>query len=95
MHNFAGQDIQKGHFIAQIARTNRGIVRRVGVVLDLTQVEEDLHLRVGWYDPEVPEVNASESVVSVENAVLIDPNTLPNTTRIPLEYVLFRGRAAL
>lgn len=95
MQNWAGQDIQKGHFIAQMGRTSKGVIRRIGVVLGEAMTDEGLRLRVGWYDPEDTVTNASESVVTVDNVVVIDQHTIPTTVRIPLEYVLFRGRAAL
>ena len=95
MLNFAGQDIRRGHFVAQIARTNQGIVKRVGVVLDVAATEEGSRLRTAWYDPEVEDTSASESVVAVDNLVRVDPASLPNTTVTPLEYALLRGRAKL
>jgi hypothetical protein len=95
MLNFAGQDIQKGTFVVQIARTNQGIVRRVGVVLGVEATPEGSRLRTAWHDQEVEDTSVSESVVSLDNLVRVDPNSLPNTTRYPLEYALLRGRAAL
>ena len=96
MINFAGQDISNGDFIAQIARTNQGIVRRVGVVLDSHQADDEgIKLRVVWYDPEEANVQVSESSVSIDNLVKIDPATLPWTTVTPLTYAKVRGRAAL
>lgn len=96
MLNFAGQVIDKRTWVAQIARTNQGIVRRVGVVLDVTVDDEGIsHLRTAWYDPETPDVNVMESVVALDNLVAIDPMSLPTTIRVPLEYAVIRGRAAL
>ena len=95
MQNFAGQEIDKGIFVVQIARTNQGIVRRVGVVLDVEATEEGSRLRTAWYDPEVEDTNVSESVVSLDNLVRIDPNTVPSTRVVPLAYALLRGRAKL
>lgn len=95
MLNFAGQDIRPGHFVVQIARTNQGIVRRTGVVLGVEATSEGSRLRIAWSDPEVEDTSVSESVVSLDNLVLIDPNSIPNTVRYPLEYALLRGRAAL
>lgn len=95
MLNFAGQDILKGTFVVQIARTNQGIVRRVGVVLGVEATDEGSRLRTAWYDPEVEDTSVSESVVSLDNLVRVHPETLPSTTVTPLEYALLRGRAAL
>lgn len=95
MQNFAGQEISNRDFVAQVARTNKGIVRRVGVVLGQDWTEEGLRLRTAWYDPEETNTWVSESVVSIDNLVKIDPNTIPNTMRIPLEYARTRGHAAL
>jgi hypothetical protein len=95
MQNWAGQDIQKGHFVVQMGRTSKGVIRRLGVVLSEEQTDDGLRLRVGWYDPEDTVTNASESVVTVDNVVVIDPHSIPTNIRIPLEYVLFRGRASL
>jgi hypothetical protein len=95
MLNFAGQDIHKGTFVVQIARTNQGIVRRVGVVLGVEATDEGSRFRTAWSDPEVEDTSVSESIVSLDNLVRIDPNTIPNTVRYPLEYALLRGRAAL
>jgi hypothetical protein len=93
MQNFIGQDIQKHSFVAQIARTNQGIVKRVGVVLTIQNTDEGLRLRVGWYDVDVPSTHATESVVKIDNLVLIDPNSLPNNVRRPLDFVKNRGGA--
>jgi hypothetical protein len=95
MRNFAGQEIEKGDFVAQIARTNQGIVRRVGVVLGVEATEEGSRLRTAWHDPEETETSASESSVSLDNLVKIDRMSLPSTTVTPLEYALLRGRAKL
>lgn len=95
MLNFAGQDITTGTFVVQIARTNQGIVRRVGVVLGVNQTTEGLRLRTAWHDPEVEDTSVSESGVTLDNLVKVDPNSLPNTVRYPLEYALLRGRASL
>lgn len=95
MRNFVGQEIDKGSFVVQIARTNQGIVRRVGVVLDVEQTPEGSRLRTAWFDPEDHDTSASESVVSLDNLVRVSRESLPNTTVTPLEYALLRGRAKL
>ena len=41
MLNFAGQDIQRGDFVGQVARTNQGMRRRVGVVFGTVVVPND------------------------------------------------------
>lgn len=42
MHNFFEQDIVKGDFIVQVARTATGVVRRLGVVLGIVEVKVKL-----------------------------------------------------
>jgi hypothetical protein len=91
MLNFVGQDIQKGSFVVQIARTNQGVVKRAGVVLGVTMTDEGSLFRTGWYDRETPNVHAKESSVKIDGLVLIDPNSLPNNIRNILEYVKTRG----
>lgn len=95
MQNFASQQIRKHDFVIQIARTNQGMVQRVGVVLGTVETDQGSRLRVGWYDPTEEETSAMESVVGVDNLIKVDPITLPDTTVRPLGFVLYRGRAKL
>lgn len=96
MQNFIGQQIRKGDFVIQIARTNQGIVKRAGVVLTIVPQEDGTSLlRTGWYDPDEKIGGATESLVKIDNLVKIDPDTLPAIPRRVLDFVKQRGRAAL
>ena len=96
MQNFVGQQIVKRDTVVQIARTNQGIVKRVGVVLGIVpQDDQTSLLRVGWYDPDEKIGGATESTVKIDNLVKIDPETLPVIPRRVLDFVKQRGRARL
>lgn len=90
MLNFAGQDILKGSYVGQSARTGKGMKHRVGVVLGYV----DAGLRVAWYD-----VNSGsgsvESVVEATYLFKIDPATFNPVWRAALDYAKVRGHAAV
>jgi hypothetical protein len=95
MLNCVGQEVNRGDYVVQIARTNQGMVKRVGVVLGAVMVDETLRLRTAWYDSDYADTSTMESAVGVENLIKVDSKTLPATTVLALEFAKGRGRASL
>ncbi|ABE67665.1 hypothetical protein Wildcat_60 [Mycobacterium phage Wildcat] len=99
MLNFAGQQIARNDFIGQVARTNQGLRRRIGVVLGDTMGEykgqPQPQLRVIWaeYDQTTKRWDISNGVVAPENVFKLEPSTLPPTTVRGLKIAAARGYA--
>lgn len=99
MLNFAGQDIRRGDYIGQVARTNQGMKHRVGVVMSTVEVEvkgtPQTHLQVIWAtrDFETGEWDLSDGNVSPTTVFKIDADTITYTTFLALDSARQRGHA--
>lgn len=99
MLNFAGQDVAKGDYIGQVARTNQGMKKRIGVVTGIAQVEVRgepvVHLRVIWdtYDEETGLWELSDNTVDPRYVFKIDRESITHTVAIELGYAAGRGHA--
>lgn len=100
MMNFAGQDIRRGHFIGQVARTNQGMKYRVGVTLGETDVQKVKdgpmlrHLRVVWAEMGENGVwNLIDANVLPTYVFRIQPETIFETVRRRLDFAFMNGHA--
>ena len=97
MLNFAGQDIRKGDYIGQVARTNQGMKRRVGVVTGDSVItyrgEDSPGLRVIWNDFDGETWTLEDGNVLADNVFHIDPKTLGITVQHALAMAVYRGHA--
>lgn len=100
MWNFAGQDIHKGDFVGQIARTNQGMKYRVGVVTRFISVENkdgttEMYAQVVWAtkDLETEQWELTDGSVRPRDILRIDPYSITPTTAEALRYARQRGHA--
>lgn len=97
MLNFAGQHINKGDYIGQVSRTNKGLARRVGVVMGEVEVETPRltanGLRVIWATLYGTEWELSNGNVLPDSVFRIDGDTITYTTFLQLDAARRRGHA--
>lgn len=80
MLNFVGQDIRRGSIIGQVARTNQGMVRRVGVVMGENTIDVKggprQHLRVIWATFADNNWETSDAYVLPDNVFVLDGDSI-------------------
>ena len=102
MLNFAGQDIAKGDYIGQVARTSQGMKRRVGVVMGYVALDPPPKssiramvpgFRVIWNAWDGASWTLEDGNVLPENVFHIESSSLGATVRSALEAAHYRGHA--
>ena len=96
MLNFAGQDVRKGSYVIQCTRTNKGMKRRVGVVLAEYAADEEYiatRMRMVWCVPEEG-FALTDGIVAVDDLIVVDPSTLHVQIGMALRAAQSRGHAA-